>query len=139
METLGVFGSVCKDRSYQFGDVAPGFLSLRASLSPVCDWPDWDGLFFLLSFSSFHTAWHHEAGVAVQCDCDGRTLEWTSRPGIPEEVDFFDGGSGSRADDAEAEPVGVSVIPDGFRLLGVSHLPVDLRGQAGGRAKILGV
>ena len=131
--------SACEDRSFQFGDVAPDFLPLRASLSPGCDWPDRDGLFSFLSFLSFQTAWHHEAGVAVQSDCDGRTLEWTSRPGIPEEVDFFDGGSGGRADDAEAEPVGVSVIPDGFGLLGIGHLPVDLRGQTGGGAKVLGV
>ena len=98
-----------------------------------------NGLYFLLSFLFFHAAWHHEARVAVQSDCDGRTLEWTSRPGIPEEVGFFDGGSGGRADDAEAEPVGVSVIPDGFGLLGIGHLPVDFRGQTGGGAKILGV
>lgn len=98
-----------------------------------------NGLYFLLSFLFFHAAWHHEARVVVQSDYDERTLEWTSRAGIPEEVDFFGGGGSGRADDAEAEPVGVSVIPDGFGLLGISHLPVDFRGQTGGGAKVLGV
>ena len=59
-------------------------------------------------------------------------LKSISRTSVPEKVHLFDRGDFKGADDAEADPLGVGVIPDGFGLLRVFGFP-PLFGEFAGR------
>ena len=59
--------------------------------------------------------------------------------GVPEEVHFFNRRNGLGAHHAEADVLGVGVIPDRVGNLGVEHFEVFVRGDAGSAAQHLGI
>jgi hypothetical protein len=69
----------------------------------------------------------------------GRLLLFVESPDVPVVVHFLSGRHFEGTDDAEAEELGVGVVPDGFGELGVLLFPCFAGGAAGGDAEVLGV